>query len=62
MGKRAGWLEKRFENLIDFRHGVIQRFEFDVEPGRAEIEELFDLSVLLIDTFIERLESSRSDP
>jgi hypothetical protein len=61
VGKRIGWLEKRFENLIDFRHGIVHRFEVNVEFERSDIEELLDLSILLIDTFIEHIETSRGE-
>jgi hypothetical protein len=61
VGKRIGWLEKRFESLINFRHGIVHRFEVNVEFERSDIEELLDLSILLIDTFIERIETSRGE-
>lgn len=61
VGRRVGWLEKRFENLIDFRHGIVHRFEVNVELDRADIVEIFDLSILLIETFIEHLETSRGE-
>jgi hypothetical protein len=61
VGRRVGWLEKRFENLIDFRHGIVHRFEVNVELDRAAIEEILDLSILLIETFIEHLETSRGE-
>lgn len=61
VGRRVGWLEKRFENLIDFRHGIVHRFELNVEFDRTAIEEIFDLSILIIETFIEHLETSRGE-
>ncbi len=58
VGKRIDWLENRFKNLIDFRHGIVHRFEIDADLDRAGIEELLDLSVLLIDTFVDHAEAS----
>jgi hypothetical protein len=58
VGKRIDWLEQRFKNLIDFRHGIVHRFEVDVDLDRADIEELLDLSILLIETFVDHAEAS----
>jgi hypothetical protein len=61
VGRRVGWLEKRFESLINFRHGIVHRFEVNVELERSDIEEFLDLSILLIETFIEHVETSRGE-
>ena len=58
VGKRIDWLEKRLKNLIDFRHGVVHRFELNLDLNRAGIEELLDLSILVIETFVDYVQSS----
>ncbi len=61
VGKRIDWLEKRFTNLIEFRHGIVHRFEFSPWFKRQDIKEILDLSMLLIDIFVEHLELSRKE-
>jgi hypothetical protein len=61
VGKRIGWLETRLKNLIDLRHGVVHRFEINLDLDRPGIEELLDLSVLLIETFVDHVETSRGE-
>lgn len=61
VGKRIGWLETRLKGLIDLRHGIIHRFELNLQLDRAGIEELLDLSVLLIETFVDYVETSLSE-
>jgi hypothetical protein len=58
VGKRIGWLEKRLKGLIDFRHDIVHRFEMNLDLDRPGIEELLDLSVLLIETFVDYVETS----
>jgi hypothetical protein len=58
VGKRIDWLENRFKQLIDFRHGIVHRFELNTDLDRAGIEELLDLSILLIDTFVDHAETA----
>jgi hypothetical protein len=45
--------------LIEFRHGIIHRFEFDYDPDLHGLEELLDLALITIETFIDHLEESR---
>lgn len=61
VGKRIDWLERRFQKLIDFRHGIVHRFEINVDLDRPGIEELIDLSILLIELFIDHAEVSMGE-
>jgi hypothetical protein len=61
VGNRIDWLETRFKKLIDFRHGIVHRFELNPDFRKQEIEELLDLSILLIETFTEFVETSRRE-
>lgn len=58
VGKRIGWLEQRLKALIDFRHGIVHRFEVNVELDRPGLEKLLDLCILLIETFVDHVEIS----
>lgn len=57
VGKRIDWLEQRFKELIEFRHGIVHRFEVNLMLDRQGVVELFDLSILLIEVFIEHSET-----
>ena len=59
IGRSVALLERRLNDLIEFRHGVIHRFEFDLDLSRERIEELFDTAKVVIDAFIDHLESER---
>jgi hypothetical protein len=61
LGKKVGWLEKRFSTLIDFRHAIIHRFEVNPDFTKENLEELIDLSILLIETFVDHVEQSRGE-
>ncbi len=61
IGKRIDWLEKRFSALIEFRHGIVHRFEYNPWFKRQDIEEILELSIMLIDVFVEHLEITRKE-
>jgi len=61
VGKRIDWLERRFKKLIDFRHGIVHRFEINVDLDRPGTEELIDLSILLVELFIDHAEVSMGE-
>jgi hypothetical protein len=61
VGSRIDWLETRFKKLIEFRHGIVHRFECDFGFRKQDIEELLDLSILLIETFVVYIETSRGE-
>jgi hypothetical protein len=61
VGRRIDWLEKRFKDLIKFRHGVVHQFEVDPTLTKEGIEEIFDLSISIVDAFIDHIESSRGE-
>jgi hypothetical protein len=59
IGSRITFLEKRLNELIQFRHGIIHRFEFDLDLTREQIGELLDTARVIIDTFVDHLEKDR---
>jgi hypothetical protein len=59
IGRRITRLEERLDQVIKFRHGIIHRFEFDVELDRERIEEILDSILILIEVFIDHLEEDR---
>jgi len=61
LGQKIGWLEKRFSTLIDFRHAIVHRFEVDPDFTKDDLQELIDLSILLIETFVDHVEQSRGE-
>jgi len=62
IGKRMLLLEKRLNQLIEFRHGLVHRFELDLELRRKDLEEILELVVALIDIFVDELERRRKIP
>jgi hypothetical protein len=61
IGKRIDWLEKRLKSLIEFRHGIVHRFEFNPMLKKEGIEEILGLSLLLIEVFVQYIELSRGE-
>jgi len=55
-GKRVGILERRLDQLIQFRHGVIHGLSIDREMRKQQIEEVLDLAAVIIDVFVDHLE------
>jgi len=49
-------LEKRLTQMIEFRHGVIHRFEFDLSLTREDMAQILDDAVAIIDTLVDYLE------
>ena len=62
IGKRLLFLERRFTELIEFRHGLVHRFEINTQLQKEQIEEILDLSRALIEVFIDELEKRRGTP
>lgn len=60
VGRRIILLEKQFNSIIQFRHGVVHRFELDLDLSRDEIIEVFDTAVVLIEAFVDFLETDRN--
>lgn len=48
IGRRLPMLEKQLNSVIGFRHSVIHRFELDQMLRKDEINEIFDLVLVLI--------------
>lgn len=59
VGKRIPLLEKRLNQVIEFRHGLVHRFELDLEIRKQDIEDILELAVALIDIFVDDLEKRR---
>ena len=59
VGQRILLLEKQFDNIIQFRHGLIHRFEFDLDLSREQITEVIDVALILVEAFIDYLENDK---
>ena len=62
VGNRLPLLEKQFQQLIEFRHGLVHHFDLDLELTKEHLEEMLDLVMVLIDEFIIYLEKTRKVP
>lgn len=62
VGARLPFLERRLAELIEFRHGLVHRFEINTGLQKEQIEEILDLVRALIDVFVEALEKKRGTP
>ena len=62
VGSQLPILEKRFQQLIKFRHGLVHHFDLDLELRKEHLEEMLDLVMVLIDEFITYLEKTRKVP
>lgn len=60
--KRISFLEKQLNQLIEFRHGLVHRFELNLELRREDLEEIIEFVVALIDVFVDELEKRRGIP
>lgn len=59
IGRRIALLEQRLDELIQFRHGIIHRFEFNSGLAREQAFELLESSRVIIDVFVDYLERER---
>jgi len=59
VGKKFALLEQEFDNLINFRHGVIHRFELDFDLSREQIGDILDVTIALMNAFIDYLEDEK---
>jgi hypothetical protein len=57
--KRITTFDERLNQIIQFRHSIIHRFEFDTDFDFNEIEEVLDCIVLVIEAFVDYLEQDR---
>lgn len=60
IGKRIMFLEDSLNKLIEYRHGVIHRYEIDPTLDKQKIIEIYDLTDTLIEIFVDNLEQSKS--
>lgn len=59
VGRKFALLEQEFDNLIHFRHGVIHRLELDFDLSREQIEDIFSVTLALMDAFVDYLEEEK---
>jgi len=59
IGKRLPFLERRLTELIEFRHGLVHRFEINLELQKEQIEEILDL-VVQNEAFVAYVEACRN--
>ena len=57
IGRRLKILEIQLQQLIDIRHGVVHQFSVDQKLRKEGVQEMLDLVLSVIDTFIDYLES-----
>lgn len=60
VGKKLPLLESRLNQLIKDRHGIVHHFLLNYEITKEQIEEILDLVLAIVDTFVDYLESSRA--
>ena len=53
-------LESHLNQLIEFRHGIVHRLSLNIELRKPQIEEILDIALTIIDTFVDYLEKDRS--
>jgi hypothetical protein len=59
IGDKAIRIEEQFNNLIEFRHGIVHRFDIDHGLDKAQIIGFFETTGAIIDTFVDFIEKSR---
>ena len=58
VGKRLPILETKLRQLIEIRHGIVHRFSVDYELDKHDIQEVLDLVLVVVDSFVDHLESA----
>lgn len=59
VGRRLQFLEVQLNELIDIRHGVVHRFSLNKELRKQDIEEILDLVLVSINSFVDYLEDTQ---
>jgi len=59
IGNNILLLENKLRALIDIRHGIIHRFDFDPHLDKASVSSLFLLTRAVIEEFVAYLEKTR---
>ena len=59
VGRRLQFLEVQLNELIDIRHGVVHRFSLNKELRKQDIEEILDLVLVIINSFVDYLEETQ---
>jgi hypothetical protein len=60
VGQKIHSLEKSINKLIEFRHGVIHRFEIDRQLDKKQLIEVFEVVTALIEIFVDYLENNKN--
>ena len=59
VGRRLQFLEVLLNDLIDIRHGVVHKFSLNKELRKQDIEEILDLVLVIINSFVDFLEETQ---
>lgn len=59
IGKQVRFLSEHLENLIQSRHGLVHRFEYDPDLSREEIERVLETVIVVMNVFVDHLERCR---
>ena len=59
VGRRLPMLENKLNQLIEFRHGVVHRFDINLELKKEQIEEILDVVMAIVDEFVDYIENTR---
>ena len=59
IGRRVATLDERLSKLIESRHGVIHRFEFDENITEEQTREMIATARVVMDVFVDYLEQDR---
>jgi hypothetical protein len=60
VGQRVVRLQQRLDEIIESRHGVIHRFEFNRGLRREDLQDILATSLILIETLVDHLERDRN--
>jgi len=60
VGNNVVMLEEKLNEIIEFRHGIIHRYEIDTGLDKSQIEEILQASAAVIEAFVEYMEKSRN--
>lgn len=59
IGRRFTFLDEELVHMIEARHGVVHRLDIDRTLQKHGINELLDISLALVDAFVDYLETDR---
>ncbi|HET6576159.1 MAG TPA: hypothetical protein VFG68_21330, partial [Fimbriiglobus sp.] len=62
IGRKLPLLERRLQQMIDFRHGIVHHFSLDFGLRKPDIEGTLETVQVLVDLFVEEVERRRGVP